>query len=81
MTTIYLSSEQSTLVANAKEPVAIVSCEGKHICWVPETLPKVDANAGFTPEEIAEAMRDAESDGPWYTTAEVLEHLKSLDPK
>jgi hypothetical protein len=33
----------------------------------------------FTPEEIAEAERAANSPGPWYTTKEVLEYLKSLE--
>ena len=30
-------------------------------------------------EELKEIARRLDSDGPWYTTAEVLEHLKSLE--
>jgi hypothetical protein len=33
----------------------------------------------FSPEEIAAAEKEADSPGPWYTTKEVLEHLRSLD--
>ena len=29
--------------------------------------------------EIAEAKRRLESDGPWHTTEQVTEHLKSLE--
>jgi hypothetical protein len=34
----------------------------------------------FTPEEIEEAKRGLASSGPWYTTQQVLDHLRSLEP-
>jgi hypothetical protein len=33
----------------------------------------------FTAEEIAAAERAAESPGPWYTTQQVLDHLRTFD--
>ena len=33
---------------------------------------------GFSAAEIAEARRILASNGPWYTTQQVLDHLRSL---
>jgi hypothetical protein len=38
------------------------------------------ASCGFSPEEIQEAMARAKSDGPWYTTEEVVRYLESMQP-
>lgn len=42
----------------------------------PFVIPKV---CPFTPEEIAAAEKEAEGPGPWYSTKEVLDYLRSLD--
>ena len=33
----------------------------------------------FSDERIADALERAKSDGPWYTTEEVINRLKSLE--
>jgi hypothetical protein len=77
MTQITLSSEQAAALTNATEPVRICLPNGSVAGWLTRDLtPQVPI---FTPEEIAEAERRANGPGPWFTTKEVLEHLKSLE--
>ena len=70
MTQIVLSDEQAQAIRSATGPVQLLDREGKLLGYVPRPL---------TNERIAELNRRAESDGPWYTTQQVLEHLASLD--
>jgi hypothetical protein len=72
MMQIVLSDEQAQAIRNATGPVELRDQEGKLLGHVPRP---------FTSERIADARRRAESDGPWYTTQQVLEHLASLDRK
>jgi hypothetical protein len=77
MTQITLSSEQAAILSNASEPVCVRLPNGTIAGWLKKDItPKEPI---FTPEEIAEAERTANSPGPWYTTKEVLERLRSLD--
>jgi hypothetical protein len=70
MNRLVLSDEQARLLSLSKEVVEVVDQDGKHLGYV---------TTDFSAEEIAEAERRAGSDGPWYTTDEVLKHLKSLE--
>jgi hypothetical protein len=80
MAKIVLTNEQAAVVAGAEEPVAVCRPDGSVAGWIrpdprfvkPEVCP-------FTPEEVAAAEKEADSPGPWYTTQQVLEHLRSLD--
>jgi hypothetical protein len=77
MTQIILNSEQAAILAGASEPVCVRLPDGAIAGFLKRDItPKEPL---FTPEEIAEAERRAHSSGPWYTTKEVLEHLKSLE--
>jgi hypothetical protein len=76
MTQIILNSEQAAIITDAKEPVWVRFPDGMIAGWLKRDItPKEPL---FTPEEIAEAERRADAPGPWYTTKEVLDHLKSL---
>jgi hypothetical protein len=81
MTQIVLTAEQAAVLATSDQPVAVVRPDGSHVGWVSPTvnfvIPKENP---FTPEEIAAAEQEASGPGPWYTTQEVLDHLRSLDP-
>lgn len=70
MTKVVLTSEQVKLVRNADAGVQIVDDEGNVLGFV--------VNAFFSPREIAEMEAALKSDGPRYTTEQVLEHLRSL---
>jgi len=80
MTQIVLTSEQARILTQASEPVAICRPDGSIAGWIsPGTRFVVPEVCPFSPEEIAAAEQEADSPGPWYTTKEVLEHLRSLD--
>jgi hypothetical protein len=66
-------------LADAKDLVALRRPDGSFLGWIsPGTNFIIPNECPFTPEEIAAAEREAESGGPWHTTQEVLEHLRSL---
>src|SRR5262245_55026515 len=80
MTQITLTPEQAATVAGAQGLVAIRRPDGSFIGWISPTTKFIIPNeCPFTPEEIAAAEREAESEGPWQTTREVLEQIKALN--
>ena len=94
MTTVAVPATLAELLEKANGPVSLVTEQGRLLgSFSPAAVRHADgriigsAKADnptpkeplFTPEEIAEAECRIDSLGPWYTTKEVLEHLKSLD--
>jgi hypothetical protein len=74
MSEIVLNEEQAKIFAEAGSAVIVRNAHG-------EIVGTLTRNADFTPEEIEESRRDLASNERCYTTAEVLEYLRSLDPK
>lgn len=72
MVQITVSAEQAKRIALANEAVEFRDPDGRILGYY--TL-------AFTQEEIQEAIRRRDSEGPRYTTQQVLEHLHSLDVK
>ena len=70
MTQIILSDDQARVVHAARDAVEIRDQQGNLLGYV--SPPPSDV-------EIAEAKRRLKSDGPWYTTEQVTDHLKSLE--
>ena len=70
MTQIVLSDEQAQAVQEATGAIELRDREGRLLGYIRRPLTK---------ERIAELRRRAESEGPWYTTEQVLQHLASLD--
>jgi hypothetical protein len=80
MAEIILSSEQLEVLTFAKGLVAIRRPDGSFVGWInPSTNFIIPYQCPFTPEEIEEAERRANGPGPWYTTQEVLAHLRALE--
>jgi hypothetical protein len=80
MQEIVLSAEQLAVLSSAKGLVAIRRPDGSFVGWIsPSSNFIIPNECPFTPEEIAQAEADAQGPGPWYTTQEVLEHLRSLE--
>ena len=91
MPEIVLTDEQIKIVSEAKANVEVRDHQGNYFgtiapgCGVSAEEIAIAKRAlaskssDFTPEEIEEARQDLESDQPRYTTAEVLEHLRSLE--
>jgi hypothetical protein len=69
---IVLSDEQAKVVATALQPVQVRDAKGTVLGVIPSI---------WTEEDIAEAKRRLASNGPWYTTEQVLAHLRSLETK
>jgi hypothetical protein len=79
MTQITLTPEQAAAIAAADGMVALRRPDGTFVGWIsPNTNFVIPNEIPFTPEEIAAAEKDAETDGPWSTTREVMDHLQSL---
>lgn len=77
MTHIVLDDEQAAVLANAASAVELRDRRGNPL----GVVTPADGGHGFTEEEIREAKRRLAAGGPRYTTAEVLEHLRSLDAR
>jgi len=81
MTRIVLTPEQEAVLAASEQPVPVVRPDGSFAGWVsPTTNFVIPKENPFTAEEIAAAEAEAAAPGPWYTTQEVLDHLRSLEP-
>ena len=79
MTCIVLDDDQARIVAGAHEAVEVRDRQGKALGII---TPRPTASSrGVTDEEIGEALRGLCSKEPRYTTAEVLEHLSSLEAR
>jgi hypothetical protein len=72
MVQLILNDDQARVIRESVEPVEIVDRTGNRIGILKR-------GHQWTPEELAEAERRARSDGPWYSTQEVLDHLNSLE--
>src|SRR5262249_28235353 len=66
---IVLNDEQAQLVATALKPVQVRDVKGNVLGYIPPV---------WTEEDIADAKRRLASEEPRYTTAQVLEYLRSL---
>jgi hypothetical protein len=75
MTQIVLTPEQEQILQTAGKMVTVCRPDGS-IAGIMALTPKEPV---FSPEEIAAAQQIAESEGPWYTTKEVLERLRTQE--
>jgi hypothetical protein len=66
---ITLSEEQLRILASSSAPVEIRDASGTIRGY---------ASPLWTEEDFAEAQRILAADGPWHTTEQVVEHLRSL---
>jgi hypothetical protein len=66
---ITLTEEQARVVAGATEPIILRDTNGELLAVIPPP---------WSHAEIAEAQRRWNSDAPRHTTAQVIEHLRSL---
>jgi hypothetical protein len=81
MTRITLDQDLARRLHELIEPVELCDPSGKVLGMF---SPQFDMSEWepVTPEATEEELdRRARSPGPWYTTEEVLEHLKNLDKK
>ena len=74
MTQLILDDEQVEAVRQAADRLEVRDRGGNLVAYLAK-------QSGFSPQEIAEAKRRMNSDGPWRTTQQVLDRLKSLESK
>lgn len=74
MIRIVVDDEQAKTIVDAKEAVQVCDESGKVLGVIDRTVSPL-----FTAEEISRAKRNLAAPGPRYATAEVLEHLRSLE--
>ena len=72
MTHIILDDDQIKAVKGATGAIEIRDRKGNLVGYFSNRLGK---------DVVTEAKRRANSDGPWYTTEQVLAHLDSLEPE
>jgi hypothetical protein len=72
MTSIVVTKEQADIIKSAKA----IEVRGPHGEWL-----GVLSSHGFTEEDVRLAKEALASQSPRYTTAQVLEHLRSLESK
>jgi hypothetical protein len=80
MADLIVTHDQAKVLAGATVPVAIRDPDGNLLGFASPSggQPKLH---GFTPEEIARSRQIADLKGPWYTTEQVRQHLRSLEQK
>ena len=79
MKQITLTAEQAAVLAGAEGLVALRRPDGSFVGWIsPNTNFIIPNECPFTPEEIAAAEKEADGEGPWHTTQEVLAHIRAL---
>lgn len=69
MVQLVVDDDQAQLIRESSEPIEIVDRTRSRIGIL---------DRDWTPEELAETERLARSDGPWYTTQEVVAYLGSI---
>ncbi len=72
MIKIAVSDEQAKAVEGSSGAIELRDSRGRLVGHVTRTV---------SPEDVATAKARLNSTGPWYTTAQVLSHLQSLDQR
>jgi hypothetical protein len=86
MAEIWLSEEQSLRLQTASFPIVLLDSQGMKIgeFRLPEAAP-IDESSMTEDDWVKETLRRKEQaereGGIFYTTKEVLEHLRSLEPE
>ena len=80
MSQITLTPEQAGVLSQGNYPIAIRHPNGTTVAYLTRAG-NVYSGSGpeFSTTEIAAAEEALKSNGPWYSTQEVLDHLRSLE--
>ena len=80
MSQITLTSEQEKVLSQGNYPIAIRHPDGTTVAYLTRAGNLYSGGGPeFTPAEIAAAEEALKSNGPWYSTQEVRDHLRSLE--
>jgi hypothetical protein len=80
MSQITLTPEQAGILSQGNYPIAIRHPDGRTVAYLTRSGNLYSGDGpDFSADEIAAAEKALQSNGPWYSTQEVLEHLRSLE--
>jgi hypothetical protein len=80
MSQITLTSEQAGVLSQGNYPIAIRHPDGTTVAYLTRAGNLYSGSGPeFSATEIAAAEEALKSNGPWYSTQEVLDHLRSLE--
>ena len=78
MSDLVVNDEQAKILSGASAPIAIRDQSGKLLGFASPDVERIVASSKFTREQIAELEKRLDSDEPWLTTGEILQHIRSL---
>ncbi|MBC7854080.1 MAG: hypothetical protein IAF94_11640 [Pirellulaceae bacterium] len=80
MSQITLTSEQAGVLSQGNYPIAIRHPDGTTVAYLTRSGNLYSGSGPeFSTTEIAAAEEALKSNGPWFSTQEVLDHLRSLE--
>ena len=78
MAQLIVTDEQARLISESDTTIPI--CDGRgRVIGHAVGLAVQTRSAVLTSRQIAEAEKRLESDGPWFTTSQVMDHLRRLE--
>lgn len=80
MDELIVTDEQARIISGAEVAIPIRDSAGKVIGHA-IGVTSVSRSSVLTPDQVAAAEERLDNDGAWYTTAQVLDHLRGLDAK
>jgi hypothetical protein len=81
MIELALTGEQATAVRDADALVPVLDPDGNLIGHIVPLVDRERARLAWTDEELREAKKRTQSQGPWHTTQEVMARLLDLEAK
>ena len=78
MAELFVTDEQARIICGADAAIPIRDSEGKVIGHA-ISVTSESGSSVLTEEQVTEAEKRLDSDGHWYSTAQVLDHLRGLD--
>jgi hypothetical protein len=76
---LVVDDEQARLIVESRAPIAIRDRRGRVLGRIVREDSEDAPPRTWSAERIGELEQRLDSDGPWYSTEEVLEHLKTLE--
>lgn len=81
MIDLVVNDEQARLIAEASAPIAVRDQRGRVLGRVVLEMSEDKKACAWSADQIAELEQRLDSDGPWYSTQKVLDHLSTLESK
>jgi hypothetical protein len=81
MIDLVVNDEQARLIVETQAPVAVRDRRGRVLGRVVREPSEQTQSCAWSAAQIAELEQRLDSDGRWYATQQVLDHLSSLESR